>query len=150
MTGHRVLSTFHAEDDYDAVNRFASELASATGASLTEAKASACRAMNVVITQYRFANGDRRIMSITEILGFKDGEPIFNNIFEYRLTGEVDIDPRNGLKRSLGKFYYNNPISENLEQCFYKAGMSKEDILPFLREGWERDSSPYFNAPDAR
>lgn len=149
MTGHRVLSTFHAEDDYDAVNRFASELSSASGCSLSEAKASACRSMNIVITQYRFANGDRRIMSITEILGFKDGEPVLNNIFEYRLTGETDIDPRNGLKRSLGKFYFNNPISDKLEQMFYKAGISRDEIKAFLKEGFEADPNPSYSGGEA-
>lgn len=149
MTGHRVLSTFHADDEYDAVNRFASELSSATGSSLSEAKASACRTMDIIITQYRFGNGERRIMSISETIGFKDGEPIFNNIFEYRLTGEVEIDPRNGLKRSIGEFRYNNPISEKLEQTFYKAGISRDELLPFLKEGFEKDSNPSYTSREA-
>lgn len=147
MTGHRVLSTFHAEDDIDAIDRFASELSSATGASLSEAKVSACRTMNIVITQYRFANGDRRIMSISEILGYKDGAPVINKLFEYKLTGETDIDPRNGLPRPLGEFRFCNPISESLEQCFYKAGVAKSELRPFLKEGFDEDSRPFFNAP---
>lgn len=145
MTGHRVLSTFHAEDDYDAVSRFASELSAATGSSLSEAKASACRSMNIVITQYRFGNGDRRIMSITEILGFEDGEPVFNRIFEYKLTGEVIDDPKKpGLKKSVGKFLFSNPISERLEQMFYKAGISRDELRPFLKEGYEADPNPEY------
>lgn len=147
MTGHRVLSTFHAEDDMDAIDRFASELSSAQGSSLTEAKMAACRTMNVVITQYRFANGDRRIMSISEILGYKDGAPVINQIFRYRLTGEVEIDERNGLKRPKGVFEFVNPISEQLEQGFYKAGISRDELLPFLKEGWNADNSPYYSTP---
>ena len=144
MTGHRVLSTFHADDEYDAVNRFASELSAATGSSLSEAKASACRTMDVIITQYRFGNGERRIMSISETVGFKDGEPVFNNIFEYRLTGEIETDPRTGLKRPKGEFLYNNPISSKLEQNFYKAGISRDELLPFLKEGYDKDNSPSY------
>lgn len=144
MTGHRILSTFHAEDELDAVNRFASELSSATGSALSEAVASACRTMDIIITQYRFPNGDRRIMSVSETLGYEDGQPVFNTLFRYRLTGEVEVDPRNGLKRPKGVFEYVNPISEKLEQAFYKAGISREELQPFLKEGYTSDSSPYF------
>ena len=145
MTGHRVLSTFHAEDELDAVDRFASELSSASGASLSEAKISACRTMNIVITQYRFGNGDRRIMSISEILGYKDGEPIVNRIFEYHLTGETEKQ-ENGLVRTLGEFRFCNGISESLEQCFYKAGVSKQEILAFIpkERGGTFNNNPFF------
>lgn len=135
MTGHRILSTFHAEDEIDAVSRFASELQAGTGANLSEAKASACRTMNIVITQYRFSNGDRRIMSISEILGYDPdkGEPIVNKLFAYELTGEM-IKQDNGLIKTVGEFKFLNPISERLEQAFYKAGVSKDQIKPFLPE----------------
>ena len=133
MTGHRILSTFHAEDEIDAVSRFASELQAGTGANLSEAKASACRTMNIVITQYRFSNGDRRIMSISEILGYDPdkGEPIVNKLFAYELTGEM-IKQDNGLIKTVGEFKFLNPISERLEQAFYKAGVSKAQIRPFI------------------
>ena len=48
--------------------------------------------------------------------------------------------------RTLGEFSFCNGISESLEQCFYKAGVSKQEILAFIpkERGGTFNNNPFF------
>ena len=74
-TGHKTLGTFHAEDAKDAIGRFASEISG--GNSYIESVRMVADSIDIIISQFKFENGERKVMEISEVLGTdKDGEPI--------------------------------------------------------------------------
>lgn len=131
-TGHPLMGTFHAEDSSDAIDRFAIEFSSAAGMSQSEAEKQVAKSVEIIISQHRFENGKRRVMEITEVLGYKDGEVLLNPLFKFDLTGEVVIDEKTGLPDSIGEFKQVGVISDDLIKKFYKAGVSRKEIEDFL------------------
>lgn len=131
-TGHKLLSTFHAEGVEDGVERFADELSTNGGITRSEALRSVCKSIDLIIAQYKFENGDYKIMEIGEVLGVDaNGEPIINMLFEYDMNGRVETDA-DGSKRVLGEFKHLNPISDKLQKKLFKAEYTREDIAEFL------------------
>ncbi|MNL91411.1 Type IV secretion system protein PtlH [compost metagenome] len=130
-TGHKLLGTFHAEDAYDAIGRFATELSTTTNATYTECVRLVADTINIIISQYKFENGDRRIMEISEVQGVDDqGYPKINMLFEYKLSGKVHTDER-GRTVVEGEFVQRGILSPKLKKVFYKAGISYDDIAEF-------------------
>lgn len=128
-TGHRVLGTFHAESAEDALMRIAEE--TNTG-SVTEALKRAASAIDIIVTQYKFSDGTRRIRSICEIGGVdSEGNISINTLFEFQMTGEV-IDKGNGMKEVVGEFKQTGYFSKSLIDKFYLAAISKEEIAEFI------------------
>ena len=122
-TGHRVLSTFHATDADDALDRFADE----TG----KLPKDIAKHIDIVISQFKFDCGDRRVMEISEIAGIDNsGKPIINTLFEFQYTGEVEII--NGKKKMKGEFKQVGRISKRLEKIFYKSEITKSEIEEFI------------------
>ena len=131
-TGHKTLGTFHAEGVEDGVERFADELSTNGGITRSEALRSVCKSIDIIIAQYKFENGDRRIMEIGEVLGVdNDGEPKINMLFEFQMSGEVE-ECEDGTRRVLGEFVHINPISKALQQKLYKVGYSYKEIEEFI------------------
>lgn len=132
-TGHKVNGTYHAEDSVDAIKRYATELSTAgQGFSYMEALRIISGTIDIIISQYRFPDGRRRIMSIAEIQGLDEkGDVKVNTLFEFKLTGEVKINEF-GLPDVQGEFVQTGTLSDRLVQTFYKAGISKETLEEFL------------------
>lgn len=131
-TGHKVLSTYHADDELDAIGRFATELSSVSGASYSEAVRLVADTVNIVISQFRFPDGRRRVMGISEILGANpDGSPNINQLFRFDMSGETRIN-QNGLTEVLGQFKQVGTLSERTQLSFFKAGVNKSRIAEFL------------------
>ena len=135
-TGHRVMTTFHAEDAQDGAMRWATELAT-VGGSVAEHLQGAINSLDVVVAQRKLADGRRKIMEIAEYTGKIDketGKPEVNVIFQYTLTGNADYDPDNPdkVKKIYGYFEQVNPISARLVKKFYLAGITKELVDEFL------------------
>lgn len=130
-TGHKVLGTFHAEDSADALGRYATELGTATGSTYEESLRLACETIDIIIAQYRFPNGERKVMEISEIVGYADGEPIINKLFEFKFSGKMLKDEK-GREKVDGKHVQVGVISENLRKTFYKACIGDDQIGEFL------------------
>jgi pilus assembly protein CpaF len=132
QTGHRVIGTYHAEDAGDAIERGASELSSGLGCSLQEAKRQWARSVDIIITQFKFKDGSRKVMEITEIEGCDDkGEVILKPIIRYQLIRSY-IDPVTGKEKTEGKFVMENPISEKFRIALIKDGVPEERFREFL------------------
>lgn len=132
-TGHKVNGTYHAEDAEDAIKRYATEISTTgQGFSYMEALRIISGTIDVVISQYKFPDGRRRVMDISEIQGLDEyGNVKTNSLFEFELTGEVVINEF-GLPDVKGKFAQHNGISKELAKTFYKAGISKETLKEFM------------------
>jgi hypothetical protein len=133
-TGHRVLTTFHATDGADAVERMANELAT-LGGSVNDYLSSITHSIDIVVSQKKLDDGNRHVMSIEELTGRIDeyGKAETKVLFKFELTGEIERDPVTGKTVEIkGVFKQCNPISDSLVQNFFEAGISKEELAPFL------------------
>lgn len=128
-TGHKTLGTFHAEDAKDAIGRFASEIGG--GNNYLESVRMVADCIDIIISQFKFENGERKIMEISEILGTTpDGEPNVSTLFKYDFTGKMLKDEQ-GRVKVLGEFKQVNGMSEKLKNALYKVGIPYEEIAEF-------------------
>lgn len=131
-TGHNVLGTFHAESARDAVERFATELSSNGGLSYTDALRLAADSMDIVVSQFRFPDGRRRIMEISEVTGVdRDGNISINTIYEFRMDGNNTLNSQ-GLVDVGGDFFRVGALSQKTIQSLYKSGIPKSDLEDFI------------------
>lgn len=134
-TGHKVMGTFHAEDAEDGIQRFAGELSSLGGMTETEALKSVAKSIDIIISQFRFPDGRRRVMEIAEVNGVDEhGDVRINKLFEFQLSGKVRTN-EHGLPEVLGEFKQVGVLSDRTIQTFYKAGISHDEIKEFTEMG---------------
>lgn len=132
-TGHRVLTTWHALDGADAIDRAATELSTLGGSSLEHAR-SLANSFDIIVSQQKLGDGTRKVMAIEELTGkLIDGRAETIKLFEYVLTGEADKDPDTGkVTKIYGYFQQTNPLSDKLIKLFYSVGITKEEIRQFI------------------
>lgn len=140
-TGHRVLTTWHALDGPDAIDRASTELAT-KGGSVSEHARSLAQSFDIIISQQKLGDGSRKVMKVEEITGkMIDGRAETKTLFEFKLTGKSDKDPVTGkVTKIYGYFQQVSPLSEKLIQLFYSVGVTREEIkqyidVPPVREG---------------
>lgn len=132
-TGHKTLGTYHAEGPEDAMARFATELSSVGGMSYVEALRLASEAVDVVITQFKFPDGKRRVMGISEIQGItEDGSVRFNDLFKFVLTGET-VENEYGLTSVSGYFSQTGTLSDYTKNKMYMSGISQKNLDEFCK-----------------
>ncbi len=132
-TGHRVLTTWHALDGADAIDRGSTELAT-IGGSTSEHARSLAQSFDIIISQQKLGDGSRKVMKVEEITGrMIDGRAETSTLFEFVLTGKTDKDPTTGkILKIHGYFQQVNPLSEKLVQLFYSVGVTREEIDKFI------------------
>jgi|GEM_PF-2496890 len=132
-TGHRVLTTWHAYDAADAIDRGATELATIGGSS-TEHAQSLANSFDIIVTQKKLGDGSRKVMAVEEITGgFKDGRAETIKLFEFVYTGKADKDPLTGeVIKIYGYFQQSNPISSKLVNAFYSVGITASELEPYV------------------
>lgn len=132
-TGHRVLTTWHALDGADAIDRGSTELAT-IGGSTSEHARSLAQSFDIIISQQKLGDGSRKVMKVEEITGrMIDGRAETSVLFEFVLTGQTDKDPVTGkILKIHGYFQQVNPLSEKLIQLFYSVGVTREEIDKFI------------------
>lgn len=132
-TGHRVLTTWHALDGADAIDRASTELSTIGGNPLDHARSMA-NSFDIIVSQQKLGDGRRKVMKIEELTGkLIDGRAETVTLFEFKLTGDTEKDPKTGkVKEIFGYFQQVNPISEKLVQSFYSVGVTKEELAPYI------------------
>lgn len=132
-TGHRVLTTWHALDGADAIDRASTELSTLGGNVLDHAR-SLANSFDIIVSQQKLGDGSRKVMAIEELTGkLVDGRAETVKLFEFVLTGKADKDPVTGRPTKIyGYFQQSNPISEKLVNLFYSVGITKEELEPFI------------------
>ncbi len=105
-TGHDgSMTTMHANGPEDALDRLETMvLMNGIEIPVTAIREYIENAIDIVVGVQRFSDGRRRVSSINEIIGIKDGEIIQNPIFEFRQTGVL---PNGEVK---GEFLLYNKI----------------------------------------
>jgi pilus assembly protein CpaF len=94
-TGHDgSMSTLHANNPRDAVNRLETlVLLAGTELPSRAIRTQIASAVNIVVQTQRLRGGARKVVSIAEVLGLKDGEIIMQELFAFRQMG-VSADGR--------------------------------------------------------
>lgn len=86
-TGHEgSLATLHANSTRDAFSRLETMVMWAEGAKelpLNAIREQMVGALNIIVQQERLPNGQRKIVSISEVLGMRHGEVILRDIFRF-------------------------------------------------------------------
>lgn len=132
-TGHRVLTTWHALDGADAIDRASTELSTLGGNPLDHARSMA-NSFDIIVSQQKLGDGRKKVMKIEELTGrLIDGRAETITLFEFKLTGDTEKDAKTGrVKEIFGYFQQVNPISEKLVQSFYSVGITKEELAPYI------------------
>lgn len=131
-TGHRVLTTWHALDGPDAIDRASTEL-STVGGNLLDHARSLANSFDIIVSQQKLGDGSRKVMKIEELTGkIIDGRAEAKTLFEYKLTGDTKKNPVTGkVEKIYGYFQQVNPISEKLVQAFYSVGITKNELSTY-------------------
>lgn len=130
QTGHRVIGTYHAKDSADAIERGASELSTGMGISLVEARRQWARSVDIIIAQYKFPDGSRKVMEITEIEGCdEDGNLKLRPIFVYKLLSAYTDEK--GIEHVKGEFQMVNAISEKFQEALRKDCVADSAFYEF-------------------
>jgi len=86
--------------------------------------------VNVVVFQKKLRDGSRKILEISEVMGYKDGEPVMNDLYRYVIRGS-----------GRGTFKRVGAISEKLADKLILEGVSEAEMEPFLKTTEERRAS---------
>jgi pilus assembly protein CpaF len=91
-TGHEgSMSTVHANSPYDALNRLETMvLMAGTDLPSRAIQKQIASAIDIVVQAARLRGGTRKIVSIAEITGLEDGEPRYQELFQFKQTGVDD------------------------------------------------------------
>jgi pilus assembly protein CpaF len=94
-TGHDgSMSTLHANNPRDAVNRLETlVLLAGTELPSRAIRTQIASAINVVVQTERLRGGARKVVSVAEVLGLKDGDIVLQEMFAFRQVG-VSADGR--------------------------------------------------------
>jgi len=94
-TGHDgSMSTLHANNPRDAVNRLETlVLLAGTELPSRAIRTQIASAVNVVVQTERLRGGSRKVVSIAEVMGMKEGEIVLQELFAFRQLG-VSADGR--------------------------------------------------------
>ena len=106
-TGHDgSMSTIHSNSARDAFSRLETMvLSGSVELPLPAVRAQIASAINLVIHQGRMPDGSRKIMQISEMTGYKDDQPILNDIFRLQRdpAGDVTFVATGNIPLSLSK-----------------------------------------------
>ena len=100
-TGHDgSMSTVHANDTRDALDRLELMIAlSGVELPTNVARQYVANAIQILVHIQRLASGERKVMRISELAGYRDGRFEIEDVFRYRMTGTGDDG------RAAGAFY---------------------------------------------
>ena len=145
MTGHIAWSSFHADTPFQAVKRFANEVATGTGMVVEMAMDQVCDALDFIISQKKLKDGTRKITSISEIVGYDPikKSPIINEIYKFVPDGKNTIKQGKTVLKVAGEHKRCGVISKAMADKLYLAGITYDELKPYLDEGYENEEISY-------
>ena len=87
-TGHSGMSTGHANSTSDMLSRMETMTLLGADIPLLAVRRQIASAIDIIIQLARFRDRSRRVVEITEVAGYKDGEIILNPLFKFTEKGE--------------------------------------------------------------
>lgn len=93
LTGHIIVSSFHAHDSKQAIERAVAEIAPSVG-DIELSYRYICSNMHFIVVQKRLQDGTRRILEVAEVTGYDPlkRQPMINLIFKFTPTGVVEYE----------------------------------------------------------
>lgn len=141
LTGHRVGGTYHSSSAAGAVERFATEVATATGGSKTEYISSVAEYMDCIVSQYKLIDGSRKVMSIGLPTGkiLDTGRPEVIEMFKFVNSRKAIKDENGEVTKILGYFEQVGVIDKDSEfaEKLYSVGYSEADLEEFTNESYK-------------
>ncbi|HAH45754.1 MAG TPA: pilus assembly protein CpaF, partial [Planctomycetaceae bacterium] len=138
------MSTVHANDTRDALDRLELMIA-LSGADLPNsiARRYIASAIHLLVHITRLPNGERKVMRISELIGFQNGEYMVEDLFVFRITGVE----KNGQVH--GAFYAtgHHPVAMNwltqtnfddCEDLFHARELKLSDTKSDQQDGQEQ------------
>lgn len=137
-SGHPLNSTLHAEDSEGALKRIQTAyLACSQGEPAELALANIVGVVNFIIIQHILADGKRRVLQVTEVVGIDPNDSskaelrdlyryVYTGNPKYNRNGEVIDVP--GIHKRVGK------ISQRTIDKFHKAGVTEEQYAFLLKD----------------
>jgi pilus assembly protein CpaF len=103
-TGHEgSMSTVHANSPYDALNRLETMvLMAGTDLPSRAIQKQIASAIDIIVQAERLRGGTRKIVSIAEITGIENGEPRYQELFQFKQTGVDDEGRATGYHDACG------------------------------------------------
>jgi len=142
QTGHKVITTFHADDPEDAIRRYlVAYLSAAQNVPLELVLQNICSAFKFIINVEKLHDGTRRIMYITEIVGAEGNKPILNDIYRY----EIDYVDENG--KIHGKHKRVGKLHESSIKQFRKMGIPDKHYEIYTTEPSADEEETYNGIP---
>lgn len=150
QTGHYFFTTLHAEGDEEAIYRFLTAYLMASNEPAELALRNICSAVKFVIHQEKLADGNRRVTSISEVLGADGLKPIINPIYKY-ICDDVEEEEGTGKTlRIIGRHKRVGVLSEQVQQAMLKAGIRRNRFEFLTRDPSETEVEVYaFDGRDA-
>jgi len=123
-TGHDgSMSTVHANNPRDVINRLETlVLLAGTELPSRAIRTQIASAINVIVQTERLRGGARKVVSIAEVLGLKDGEVVLQELFAFRQVG-VSNDGR-----AVG-FHSATGVRTNFLQHFFSNGVELPESM---------------------
>lgn len=138
QTGQTVMGTFHAESGIDAIGRFSTELSMENGGNIEVYRTVISGLIDIVISQYRYKDGKRRIKEISEVDGVDEhGNPRVTVL--YRFVPVDTVINEHGLEETKGYFKKENSISGKLADRFITAGVPVERIMNYISDEFKEE-----------
>jgi pilus assembly protein CpaF len=152
--GHNVMCTLHTDSASAAIERITqAQMLTSPGATKVDVMQTVCSAVDIVVIPRRMADGSRKIVEVSEIMGVEMREgiavPKVNQLYVFKQTGyypqvvyddgtpEGKID-HNG--KVFGEHWQVGELSDETYERWSKGGMQPE-IMEFLTRRLERDEN---------
>ena len=137
QTGQRVMTTFHADGAGGASRRAGEAIASVSKGTSKDYAVGFSDSFDIILSCKRFGDGTRRLYAIEEYTGEVDakGFPLARRLAGFTLDGNNVRDASGAIKSVGGSFSFTGAISEKLKEKFYSAGISKDELIPYLPGG---------------
>lgn len=136
--GHPLNSTLHAEDSAGALMRIQTAyLSCSQGEPADLALANIVGVVNFIIIQHILADGKRRVLQVTEVVGIDPNDrnkAILNDLYRYEFTGNPKYNAKGevvdvpGVHKRVGK------LSQRTIEKFNKAGVTREQYEFLLKD----------------
>jgi len=128
------MSTLHANNPRDAINRLET-LVLLAGAELPSRaiRTQIASAINVIVQTERLRGGSRKVVSVAEVMGLKDGEVALQELFAFRQVGvsgerAVGYHTATGGRSAYLQHFRSNGV-ELAEEMFVPATQPPDDLL---------------------
>lgn len=125
QTGHFFFTTLHAEGDKEAIYRFLTAYLMVSNEPAELALRNICSAVKFIIFQEKLADGTRKVMSISEVLGSDGLEPVVNPIYKFVCEDVIEEEGTHKVLSIIGRHKRVGTLSEKIQQSMLKAGIKK-------------------------